>query len=161
MIRSLDSRLACPYRFIVNNVGLITKLVLGAFIANASLCPCASVSADTAPEDATVATNTPGMGMHQAHGEGHQPVQADDGAAEHLQATCHTDSALEECGMAAGLDLDARSLEAERVDHLLALIDIRADAVRSPEPPGSAPAPRPPDRQATDTPISSHDRLLI
>lgn len=139
---------------------LITKLMLAAFIANAALCPCASLAADPVSEELAV-PDTADMSMHHAHGQQHQPVHGDDGTAEHLQESCHTDSPFEECGMAAGLDLDARSLESDRTDHLIGLIYSRTSTVPARETRGSAPAPRPPDRRTTGTPITTHDRLLI
>ncbi len=129
------------------------KLLLFAFVANASVCPCASAMVEQPVEPLVSATGAAKPANHTAHAT--TDTQAS--TANHIDEDCHTESPAEECGMAVGLDVDGgidrADLTAAATQHVSATL---ADARR----PGSAVYSllrvwRPPD-----TPISTFDRLL-
>lgn len=144
--------------------GLVAKLVLGAFVLNAPLCPCAALAADleSAQQSAATATEPAASAGHaQHHG------MADQGAAGHgasdSSADCHGAAVDDvDCEMAAAEDANPELAKSDRYGNSFAALVESAPALRAAA--SIATHNRAERLDATrlplHTPITSYDRLL-
>lgn len=144
--------------------GLLAKLVLGAFVLNAPLCPCAALAADleSAQQSAAKATEpAAGAGHAQHHG------MADQGAADRgtsdSTADCHGAVVDDgDCDMATAEDANPDVAKSDRYGNSFAALVESAPALRAAA--SIATHTRAERLDATrlpiHTPITSYDRLL-
>ncbi len=142
----------------------ITAFLIGIFMLNAALCPCGPLPVEEIPETAsgTVADAHASMGHGFDHDMGHATHDVSMAADTGGMADCHTENAIDECGMTDASDPEAagkysdRSLDPARPAPPLGFVAV-AVQILSPSAHHEPWRQRPP----ADTPIRSRDRLLI